>query len=83
MKKKREVVLTPLADGAGPVLLSIKEVTVRTSLSRSTILRLIARGAFPTPVRLSAQRVAFPADAIIAWIGAQRPMHQVTAGAAP
>ena len=43
-----------------------------TGLSRSTIYDLMARGAFPRPVRLTAKAVAWPESAISEWL-AQRP----------
>ena len=43
-----------------------------TGLSRSTIYDLMAKGAFPRPVRLTAKAVAWPESAIAEW-RAQRP----------
>lgn len=43
-----------------------------TGLSRSTIYDLMAKGAFPRPVRLTAKAVAWPVSAIAEWL-AQRP----------
>lgn len=43
-----------------------------TGLSRSTIYDLMAKGAFPRPVRLTKKSVAWPESAIVAWL-AQRP----------
>ena len=44
-----------------------------TGLSRSTIYDLMAKGAFPRPVRLTAKAVAWPESAIAEWL-AQRPL---------
>jgi len=49
-------------------LVSPKAVCDRTSLSRSTLDRLVAAGAFPQPVRLTDRRLAFNAAAIEAWM---------------
>ena len=43
-----------------------------TGLSRSTIYELMAKGAFPRPIRLTAKAVAWPESAIANWL-AQRP----------
>jgi prophage regulatory protein len=43
-----------------------------TGLSRSTIYDLMAKGAFPRPVRLTTKAVAWPESAIADWL-AQRP----------
>ncbi|EIZ79624.1 hypothetical protein WSK_1779 [Novosphingobium sp. Rr 2-17] len=47
--------------------IGIEEVVAETSLSRSTIYRLIARGKFPRNVQVSEQRVAWPEKAVQAW----------------
>ena len=52
------------------------EVQKLTGLSRSTIYDLMAKGAFPRPVRLTAKAVAWPESAIAEWL-AQRPMTDV------
>lgn len=46
-------------------------VETLTGLSRSTIYALMAKGAFPRPVRLTAKAVAWPESAIAEWL-AQR-----------
>lgn len=43
-----------------------------TGLSRSTIYALVAKGAFPRPVRLTAKAVAWPESTVTEWL-AQRP----------
>lgn len=43
-----------------------------TGLSRSTIYDLMAKGAFPRPVRLTAKAVAWPESVIAEWLS-QRP----------
>ena len=53
------------------------EVQALTGLSRSTIYDLMAKGAFPRPVRLTAKAVAWRDSEIADWL-AQRP----TTGAA-
>lgn len=47
---------------------SPKEVFVITTLSRTTIWRMVKRGEFPAPVRLSLGRNGWPKVAIHLWI---------------
>jgi prophage regulatory protein len=44
-----------------------------TGLSRSTIYDLMAKGAFPRPVRLTRKAVGWPESAIAEWL-ASRPI---------
>jgi prophage regulatory protein len=53
-----------------PRLITAEEVYARTTLSRTTIQRHVKSGSFPPPVRISAQRVAWPEAAVNAWMGA-------------
>ncbi|PSJ89890.1 AlpA family transcriptional regulator [Aeromonas veronii] len=52
-----------------PKLMRIEEVIKVTSLSKSTIYRMILDGAFPQPIRLSTRRVAWLESDIAAHIG--------------
>jgi len=59
---------------SGPVAdrhLRRRAVEELTGLSRSTIYALMAQGAFPRPVRLTAKAVAWPESVIAEWL-AQR-----------
>ena len=60
---------TPAAPtSAGPGrFLSIADVVAETSLSRATIYRMVAAGAFPARIRVSANRVAWTEAAVQAW----------------
>jgi prophage regulatory protein len=49
-------------------LLTAKAVCERTSLSRSSLDRLVAAGTFPAPVRITERRLAFSAAAVEAWM---------------
>lgn len=49
-------------------LLRIAAVQERTGLSRSQLYRLVNDGEFPAPVKLSERTVAWPSDAVSAWI---------------
>ena len=51
-------------------LLSRDEVLRRTSLSRATLWRKERAKEFPRAVRISANRVAYDAEAVDAWIEA-------------
>jgi prophage regulatory protein len=48
-----------------------------TGLSRSTIYDLMAKGAFPRPVRLTGKAVAWPESAIADWLSS-RPTANAT-----
>ena len=48
-------------------LLTIREVTMVTSLHKNTIYRRIAEGLFPQPMRISANRVAWRASDVVRW----------------
>lgn len=47
---------------------SLSQFAKRTSLSRGTIYNLVASGELPPPVRLTENRVAFPASVVDGWI---------------
>lgn len=47
--------------------LKITDVVAETSLSRATIYRLIAKGDFPSPIRVSPQRVAWSESSVQGW----------------
>lgn len=49
-------------------LLRLKDVQHQVGLGRSAIYEKIKRGEFPSPVSLGARAVAWPSDAINAWI---------------
>jgi prophage regulatory protein len=61
----------PDAETARRRFMKISDVVSETSLSRATIYRLIAKGNFPTPVKVSSQRVAWPESAVHAWMNQQ------------
>ena len=49
-------------------LLDRKKVEIKTTLSRSSIYDMIARGEFPKPVKISGRRVAWLESSVDAWI---------------
>ncbi len=49
-------------------ILRLPAACERTGLSRTTVYRLIARGDFPAPVRLSARAIGFDEAAVTRWI---------------
>ena len=49
-------------------LLSPKAVCERTSLSRTSLARLVAQGRFPAPVRITQRRLAYRASDVDAWL---------------
>lgn len=50
-----------------PVFLEFREVARRTSLSRTTMDRMIADGSFPSPVKISRNRKAWIEDEVTKW----------------
>lgn len=51
-----------------PRLVDIKELCHRSTLCRATIYNLVANGTLQKPRRITAQRVAWSADYIDAWL---------------
>lgn len=48
--------------------LTPKAVCQRTSLSRTTLDRLVAAGAFPQPIRITDRRLAYESEAVERWM---------------
>ena len=55
----------------GGRLIAPPVVSHRTSLSRTTLWRLVRQGEFPKPVRVSAGRIAWLESAVDAWIASK------------
>ena len=53
-------------------LISPKAVCDRTSLSRSTLDRLVAAGQFPAPIRITDRRLAYSAASVEEWMQEKR-----------
>lgn len=51
-----------------PVVLTVRGAADALTISRSTLLRLVRRGDFPEPIRLSPGRVGFLAADVQAWL---------------
>jgi len=49
-------------------LISVQDVLARTSLSRSTLYRMIGRGIFPYPRKIGVSRVGWLESEIIEWM---------------
>ena len=49
-------------------LLPVKAVIERTSFSRAYIYEAVRAGKFPKPIRISANRIAWPESAVADWI---------------
>jgi prophage regulatory protein len=49
-------------------LLTPKAVCERTSLSRSSLDRLVAAGDFPKPIRITERRLAYSLASVEAWM---------------
>lgn len=59
------------ATSTSPTLLSMKQASAMTTLSVSSIKRMMAAGTFPKPVRLGESRIAFVDAEIHAWVRAR------------
>ena len=53
---------------ASPRILRMPEVEARTGLSRRSIQALVAKGAFPRPIRLSRRTVGWLESELNAWL---------------
>lgn len=49
-------------------LITSAMVRERTSLSRTTLWRLVAQADFPSPIQISVNRIAWSEQAITDWI---------------
>jgi prophage regulatory protein len=49
-------------------LLNRQSVQTRTTLSRSSLYAMIAKGEFPAPIKISGRRVAWPETTVNDWI---------------
>jgi prophage regulatory protein len=54
-----------------PQMVLFADVISATSLSRSTILRKIKAGTFPTPCKISAHRIAWRSADLNEWFESQ------------
>ncbi|MDO9384604.1 MAG: AlpA family phage regulatory protein [Hyphomicrobiaceae bacterium] len=52
-------------------LLSRRQVQLITTLSRSTLYRLVAQNAFPKPIKVSPNRRAWRATDVDTWLEAR------------
>lgn len=57
--------------GEGASFVSIRDFCKRTSLSRGTVYNMVERGEIARPVRLTENRVAFPAPVVDAWVASR------------
>lgn len=56
--------------------LTPKTVCKLTSLSRSTLDRIVASGDFPQPVRITQRRLAYRADEVEAWMAGKEQRRE-------
>ena len=55
----------------GTQLITLKAVTAKVSLGRSTLYRLVASGQFPKPVRVGSKAIRWVAAEVDDWIEVQ------------
>lgn len=54
-------------------ILRIQQTCALLGLSRSTLYRMIAKGEFPAPTRLSTRAVGWQAGTVHAWLSSRSP----------
>ncbi|MCR6722797.1 helix-turn-helix transcriptional regulator [Agrobacterium fabrum] len=53
---------------AAPILMSPREVSEHTSISKSYLPKMAARGEFPHPIKITERRIAFVRSEVMAWL---------------
>lgn len=56
-------------------LVTVRELTTRSTLSRSTIWRKVQTGDLPPPIQLTPTRIAWRESQIVAWLDARTPVQ--------
>lgn len=64
-------------------ILRIQQTCALLGLSRSTLYRMIAKGEFPAPTRLSTRAVGWQAGTVHAWLSSHSPGAPVSGLAEP
>ena len=64
-------------------LLTCKEITAETGLSRSTIYRLVRNGSFPEPIRIGPRGKRWLESEIRAWLAERKSVDQHKDGPVP
>lgn len=49
-------------------LLPLPDVEALTATKKSTIYKLIGEGRFPSPIQITARRVAWPESRVLQWV---------------
>ena len=52
-------------------LIDMKRVTEMTTLSRTTLWRMVRQGRFPRPIKISSNRVAWRECDVVDWVQAR------------
>lgn len=52
----------------GKLLYRVNQLTAELGISRAHLYQLIKRGEFPQPIKIGNRTIAWPAQAIEAWI---------------
>jgi len=60
-----------LAHTTQTALLRRRQVEALTGLARSTIYKMVSQGSFPAPIKITGKAVAWPSDAVDAWVTAR------------
>lgn len=71
MLRRTQAKKTPPRPDPTAALWRLPAVCAYNQFSRSTLLRKVAAGEFPRPIRLGANSIAWPAAEVIAWAAAR------------
>ncbi len=53
---------------SGKLLYRVNQLTAEIGISRAHLYQLVKRGEFPQPIKIGNRAIAWPAQAIEAWI---------------
>lgn len=64
---------------ASKLLYRVNQLTAEIGISRAHLYQLVKRGEFPQPIKIGDRAIAWPAQAIEAWIAERAAASQGTA----
>lgn len=63
----------------GKLLYRVNQLTAEIGISRAHLYQLVKRGEFPQPIKIGDRAIAWPAQAIEAWIAERAAAAQEAA----
>lgn len=64
---------------SGKLLYRVNQLTAEIGISRAHLYQLVKRGEFPQPIKIGNRAIAWPAQAIEAWIAERAAAAQEAA----